>query len=129
MNTFAERLRYARTLRHMNQTELAKVAGLSQGAISNYEQRFREKSRSILKLAKALQVNPLWLEDGIGPMEQTLPPPSSLNDPGALPGEIHSISWPFSYVMPGTFHSLSADQKQMIEDMILAMAKRNQGSR
>lgn len=55
--------------------------------------------------------------------------PSSLNDPGALPGEIHSISWPFSYVMPGTFHSLSADQKQMIEDMILAMAKRNQGSR
>ena len=113
----------------MNQTELAKAAGLSQGAISNYEQRFREKSRNILKLAKALQVNPLWLEEGIGPMEQALHSPSSLNDPGALPSDIHSIDWPFSRVMPGTFHSLSADQKQMIEDMILALAKSNQGLR
>ena len=112
----------------MSQAQLAKACQLSQGAISNYEQRFREKSRDLLKLARALQVNPLWLEEGIGAMEQSLQSPSTLNDPGALPGDVSTLHWPFSRVMPETFYSLSADQRHIIEDMILSLAKHNRNA-
>lgn len=125
VKTFSERLRYARELRQLSQKQLAKAAHLSQGAISNYETRVRESSREVLRLAMALQVSPLWLQEGIDPMDLPLQIPSALNDYGMLPNQINSTDWPFTRVMPSTFNDLSAEQKQMIEDMIITLARRN----
>jgi len=129
VKTFSERLRYARELRQISQKQLAKAVNLSQGAISNYETRVRESSRETLRLAMALQVSPLWLGEGIGSMEWQPQIPSTLNDYIDLPNDINSTNWPFSRIMPSTFHGLSAEQKHLVEDMILTLARRNQTTR
>ena len=123
MNTFAERLRIARESRKLKQPQLAKAAGLSQSAISNYETQRRTSSRGILKLAAALKVNPVWLAEGIGPME--LSTPNSVLEGETAERQNKESQWPFVNVLPGLYFGLSREQQLMIEDMILAMAKRN----
>ena len=126
VNTFAERLRIARESRKLKQPQLAKAAGLSQSAISNYETQRRASSRGILKLAVALKVNPVWLAEGIGQME--LSTPDAFMEGKTAEQQIKASEWPFVNVLPGLYFGLSREQQLMIEDMILAMAKRNMDS-
>lgn len=69
VKTFGERLRHARHLRGMTQRELALASKVSQSAIGNYESDLRASSRSLLRLAQALDVSPAWLETGQGAMQ------------------------------------------------------------
>lgn len=69
MNTMAERLIHARTIRRLSQTKLASLAGCSQGAISQIETGVSDNSRYDDQIADALQVRRLWLVFGSGPME------------------------------------------------------------
>lgn len=69
MKKFSDRLKHARRLRQLSQENLAHISGLSQSAVASYENGLRQSSRSIRKLAIALQVNLDWLETGAGPME------------------------------------------------------------
>lgn len=73
VKTFPERLLHARTRAGLSQTSLAKKAGVSAGAIGNYEAGAREMPRDVLSLASALGVRPEWLTTGKGPMNRELP--------------------------------------------------------
>ena len=62
--TIAERLKQAREKIGLNQEELAKRAGVSQGTIANIENGIRKQPRQLLAIARALNVSPDWLESG-----------------------------------------------------------------
>lgn len=72
MKTISERLVWARaqkSLRDGNdftQMDLATKAGVSQGSIGHLESGRTSTSRSITSIAKALEVDPVWLAEGKG---------------------------------------------------------------
>lgn len=72
MKTLAERLTWARAQKSLRdkmeftQTDLANRAGVSQGSIGHLESGRSNTSRSITGIAKALEVDPIWLADGKG---------------------------------------------------------------
>ncbi len=67
--TIAERLKLAREKAGLNQEELAKRAGVSQGTIANIENSIRKQPRQLLSIARVLNVNPEWLQSGKGKAE------------------------------------------------------------
>ena len=56
-----DRLRHARKLRKLTQQQLANLAGVSQGLISNIESQGRDYGFSVLPIAKILRVSHDWL--------------------------------------------------------------------
>ena len=66
MKTLAERLVWARTQKELSQSELAKLAGVSQSTIGNLESGLRLSARRIANIADALGVSALWLAEGVG---------------------------------------------------------------
>ena len=66
MNTLAERLIWAREQKGLTQDALAKKAGVSQSTIGNLESGIRQTARKILEIAAALEVDPMWLQNGKG---------------------------------------------------------------
>lgn len=69
MKKFFERLNYAMSLRDMNQTDLAKAIGVKPQAIQYLCTRGKRSVHSV-KIAKVLRINPLWLTEGIGEIEE-----------------------------------------------------------
>lgn len=124
MKHFSDRLRYARTLRNLSQAELARASGLSQGAISSYETRARKATTGIIELAQALNVSPVWLSTGTGPMETS----SDTALGNANKTELHdvqqepvSVTWPFSTIKLSDFWSLPEHHRQTVEQTMSAM--------
>ncbi|GGE64284.1 MAG TPA: helix-turn-helix domain-containing protein [Paenalcaligenes hominis] len=111
MNTFAERLLYARQLRGHTQSKLATLCGLSQSTIASYETGTRLHARNLLQLAKVLKVSPAWLEQGTGPIFSTLQEAAAN----------YSHSWPFSGVSPDELLQLSEAQLNTVENVIRAL--------
>ena len=70
MDKLRSRLVYARDLRGLSQTALAKLAGVSQGTIGNIEAGLRDGASSLASIAHALNVRYFWLRDGDGTIEQ-----------------------------------------------------------
>jgi transcriptional regulator with XRE-family HTH domain len=72
MKTLRERLVWARLNkgdregREYTQQVLADKAGVSQSTIGNLESGIRLTARKLVSIAKALDVSPEWLSDGIG---------------------------------------------------------------
>jgi len=64
VSTFAERLKSARERRNLSQAALARAAGVSAGAIGNYEAGTRAQPRDLFELAQALGVDAEWLATG-----------------------------------------------------------------
>lgn len=65
VSTFAQRLKEAREAAGFkSQQALARAAGVSAGAIGNWESGSRQQPRDLLGLAKALRVSPEWLSTG-----------------------------------------------------------------
>ncbi|WP_313959547.1 helix-turn-helix domain-containing protein, partial [Bordetella pertussis] len=101
MKKFSDRLKHARRLRQLSQENLAHISGLSQSAVASYENGLRQSSRSIRKLAIALQVNLDWFETGVGPMElEAYPSGPAAWRPGLMEpgGERAAAPWPFRAV-------------------------------
>lgn len=69
MDTLPSRLVTARDLRKLTQTQLAKLAGVSQSTIGNIEAGIRDGGSSLASIAHALRVSYFWLRDGDGAME------------------------------------------------------------
>lgn len=114
VNTFGNRLRFARNLRQLTQQELARLCGLSQGAIGNYETDSRRSPKDVFRIAEALNVEAAWLAMGTGPMEPAAPP-------RIADTPLQSASWPFPGVDPDRIWALSADQREMLESTLAAM--------
>ncbi|HEX7385991.1 MAG TPA: helix-turn-helix transcriptional regulator [Castellaniella sp.] len=105
MDTFASRLKYARTLRHLSQAALARKCGLSQSAIASYERGTRKEPSKILALASALEVNAHWLGEGQGPTFPVQPAGLSLGE----------TTWPFRSINPQLFWSLPLSDREAAE--------------
>lgn len=73
INSFRERLKYARTKKQYSQQELADKSGVSQSTIGSYESGERCSSRNIAQIAAVLGVSPYWLETGKGEENPALP--------------------------------------------------------
>jgi transcriptional regulator with XRE-family HTH domain len=71
--SFAERLKWAREAAELSQGALARKAGVSQGAIGNYESGARDAPRDVLRLAESLGVSPRWLLQGVGLPHESMP--------------------------------------------------------
>ena len=111
MTTFAQRLLQARNMRGYTQYKLAKLCGLSQSTIANYESGVRLQPRNLRALAKALQVNPLWLEQGRGAMQLNL----------SDPDKDYAVRWPFTQISIDDFEQLTEPQLVLIENLICTM--------
>lgn len=80
LSSFAHRCRWARALRGLTREELADQAGISAGVIWNTEGGRNKTIRKIAAVAKALDVDPLWLAEGVGsptPDAQAAPAPGA----------------------------------------------------
>lgn len=66
ITSFAQRVKQARAMRTMTQESLAKVAEIAQSDVSKIERGLILKTTAIARLARALRVPVLWLEEGSG---------------------------------------------------------------
>lgn len=66
MSTLGARLKTARTERGLSQSELARAVGSRQSSINDIEAGRINKSTYILPIARVLNVDPNWLETGVG---------------------------------------------------------------
>jgi len=121
VNLFAERLRHIRAQRGMSQAALARACGLSQSAIANYENGSRKSAKDVFRLAEALNVNPMWLALGEGPVEAL----SSVKSPvyrltDAAPA--HRLApWPFADTPPEVYWSLSDGERAVVETTLSSL--------
>ncbi|MBV4480028.1 XRE family transcriptional regulator [Pseudomonas khavaziana] len=64
-----DRLKYARKLASMTQSEVAERAGIKQASVSEIERGLSRTSGYLVRIANACGVDPLWLSEGIGSPE------------------------------------------------------------
>lgn len=64
MNSLGDRIRSVRRQKNISQAELAKLANVSQGAISQLESGRNETSKELPQIALALGVDVYWLQTG-----------------------------------------------------------------
>lgn len=74
MSTYAERVRFARDLRHLTQVRLARESGVSRQLVTRIESGATVKPHAdtVLRLASALRVNESWLMGMARPMARDL---------------------------------------------------------
>ena len=64
------RIREALSIRNIKQIELCKKTGIHKGSVNNWlSQRWQPKQEALVKMAKVLQVNEMWLAGYDVPME------------------------------------------------------------
>jgi transcriptional regulator with XRE-family HTH domain len=108
VDIFQERLKSARALRGLSQTELAAKAGLPPSSVSHFESGARKPSFDNLKrLAAALDVTTDYL------LGRTDTPEAS-----ATAGRLHR-----------DMHKLSSDDLQLTEQFVKMLLRRKQGSK
>jgi transcriptional regulator with XRE-family HTH domain len=73
MKNLADRLSWARTQKGLSQDQLAINAGVSQSTIGNLEAGIRLTARKITSIANALEVDAMWLAEGVGSPVPTSP--------------------------------------------------------
>ena len=67
------RIREALSIRNMKASELAEKCGFDKSAITNYvKQKYQPKQQALLKMAKVLDVNEMWLAGYDVPMERNV---------------------------------------------------------
>lgn len=120
MKTFADRIRHARKMRRLSQSELARASGLAQSTISSYENRSRASTTRLIALARALEVNPFWLDTGKGSWQPETPSQAISDVPRVreTPHALHGYAWPFTRITPQEYWSLDASERALLEDMV-----------
>lgn len=101
---FGERLYLARTYAKLSQTQLCKLAGVSQGNLGELEWN-GDGSMAAVRLAVACGVRPEWLAEGIGDM-------------------VDADAWPFELVTRDEILALEPRHLQMVEGAMLATLER-----
>ena len=67
------RIREALSIRNMKQVELSEKSGVDKAAINNYvNNKYQPKQKALLGMAKALDVNEMWLAGYDVPMERNV---------------------------------------------------------
>ncbi|HUH60274.1 MAG TPA: helix-turn-helix domain-containing protein [Candidimonas sp.] len=124
MNQFADRLRHARQLRRLSQAALAAKCGLSQSAIANYETKNRQSAKDFFRLAHALDVSPLWLAHGTGPMEVAAHPDSAPAYVLAESSPMQQLApWPLPDIPPDLYWSLPENERTFIQSTMTSLIK------
>nr|WP_298014483.1 helix-turn-helix transcriptional regulator [uncultured Castellaniella sp.] len=113
METFGERLRQTRIRLGLSQAQLAHACGLSQSAISSYENGSRRSPKKLLNLAQTLGVDIYWLSRGDGAAHPASNTPASMHDPAS--------PWPFPSIEPRVFWSLRQKDRQAVEATVSAL--------
>ncbi|MGB6006557.1 helix-turn-helix domain-containing protein [Castellaniella sp.] len=113
METFGERLRQTRIRLGLSQAQLAHACGLSQSAISSYENGSRRSPKKLLNLAQALGVDIYWLSRGDGAAHPAPHTPATMHDPVS--------PWPFPSIEPRIFWSLRPKDRQAVEATVSAL--------
>lgn len=67
--TLGERLKYAREARGLTQQQLADLVPMTQPSLHNTENGRNKGTTKIIELSLALNINPFWLQLGVGDME------------------------------------------------------------
>lgn len=80
MNNLGQRIKAERERLGLTQEELGRKCDLSDKGISDIERGRTRATTRVVSIAKALKVNPTWLESGKGPKD----PPSSSADPAYI---------------------------------------------
>ncbi len=108
-------------LQGWTQKDLAVASNLSQSAIGNYEsgQRLQPSSDALIKLTRALRVNPMWLSTGEGPMLDA----GHAETVASADGRGEAPPWPFETVSYATYARLSLQEKRQIEQVLAAYIK------
>lgn len=90
---------------------MARLCGLTQSAISNYENGTRRDAREILELSRALNVSAVWLRKGVGQME-FLDDRYTLSEPqeGAP-----IVSWPFRLFSVDEVVALADSERDLLD--------------
>ncbi len=73
MSALGNRIRLEREARNWSQQDLADKSGTSQSTIAGLESGRAAATTKIIHIARALRVNPQWLETGTGSKEPTTP--------------------------------------------------------
>lgn len=103
MEKYSDRLKFALDIRGMSQSDLARKLGTTPQTIQ-YLCRKGTKSVHSVKIAQILRINPIWLTEGVGPMEidnksmpKTLPAPDPIESNAVkgpeIKGKLPLISW------------------------------------
>lgn len=71
METLGDRLKEIRIKRKHTQGSLAQLSGVPQQTIQAIESQRIKETRHLMRLAKALRINPEWLSTGEGEMERS----------------------------------------------------------
>jgi transcriptional regulator with XRE-family HTH domain len=67
------RIREALSIRNMRQVDLVEKTGLDKGAVNHYvNNKYQPKQQALLSIAKALDVNEIWLAGYDVPMERNV---------------------------------------------------------
>jgi transcriptional regulator with XRE-family HTH domain len=74
METFAQRLKYARQRASMSQDELAHKVGISKASVSKIEMGLTNDvlMGTLFKMADIMQIDPRWLATGKSPMGESM---------------------------------------------------------
>ena len=116
VNEIGKRVRARRNAMNLTQAQLAARAGITQGAVGNFETGARQNPRALLALARALAVSPQWLESGRGSPDDPSPPPA----PSAA--EDH----PVAYAVEVLAHALDAMEtpgRDQVEQLLQTLAR------
>lgn len=117
------RIREALSARNMKQVELAEKSGIAKGTINNWlNQRYQPKQKSLMKLAKVLDVSEMWLAGYDVPMER---PQAQIKNDELVQlifeiKENEDLKDLFTSIC-----SLSGDQRKTIESMVNELSKVN----
>ncbi|WP_311968886.1 S24 family peptidase [Pseudomonas baltica] len=64
-----DRLKHARKMANLTQVELAERAGIKQASVSEIERGLSRTSGYLVKIAQICGVSPVWLAEGVGPVD------------------------------------------------------------
>lgn len=141
MNTFSDRVKESRERLKLTQQALAEACGLKQSTISSYERHQRVNSTHLVDLAKALKVNPEWLQHGKGQRDaeptvyRPLAPADGFQglkdsawEPNGAAGGPMPGHWPFPRIPPERYATLTADERRGIETMALLILDSKQSA-
>ena len=124
--TIAERTKLARERIGLKQDELAKKAGVSQGTIANIESGFRKRPRNILSIAKALGVDPSWLESGS--FDRLYDRAHEATESGSKEDR-RPYDWPFETVTKAQWESIPKHKRDVIEEQVRGMVNNEVASK